>query len=170
MLFAASPFFLQPARPRFCRWRFCRTSLTENEANSPGQDTGNIGSVLLKGVLTKKSLLQASKQVKAKLPAVAAVRPNPVRHVTITKALGGMQEPGFSTVTVWLIQQALLEQLFEPMFSWHSCAFRPGRRAHERAGVAHAHALPFEVLIFFQRFCSSGAQEIHGGGLCPQRS
>jgi len=88
-------------------------------------------------------------------------RPNPVRHVMITKSVCAMQNPGFSTVTDRLMQQALLHQLLDPMFSPHSFGFRPVRP--EMVVAAQTSGLPSQCIIFFQRFCSSGAQEIHGG-------
>ena len=68
--------------------------------------------------------------------------PSPVRRVEIPKSGKGMRQLGIPTVQDRFIQQAMHQVLspqFEPTFSEHSYAFRPGRSAHEAVRAAQVH-------------------------------
>jgi group II intron reverse transcriptase/maturase len=140
-----------------------------DEAGTPRDETENTGSALLKAALTRENLLQAFKRVRANKGAAGmdgldidqtarqlvttwptlreqllqgTYRPSPVRRVTIPKPDGGERELGIPTVTVRLIQQALLQVLqpiLDPTFSKHSYGFRPGRRAHQAVLAAQSY-------------------------------
>lgn len=79
--------------------------------------------------------------IREKLEA-GTYRPSPVRRVEIPKPSGGVRLIRIPTVQDRLIQQAIHQVLsleYEPRFSEHSYAFRPGRSAHDAVKAARGH-------------------------------
>ncbi len=86
-----------------------------------------------------RSIVKTAEYLRAHWPRIresfldGSCRPLPVRRVQIPQPDGGTRELGIPMATDRLIQQALLQvlqRIIDPTFSEHSCAFRPGRRAH----------------------------------------
>lgn len=78
--------------------------------------------------------------IKARLLA-GKYPPQGVRAVDIPNPKGGTRQLGIPSVVDLLIQQALLQQLmpiFDPLFSYYSYGFRPGRSAHHSIKTARA--------------------------------
>lgn len=112
----------------------------------------NKGAPGIDGVMTEdfgKDLARELEQLKKELESWT-YRPRPVRAVEIPKPQGGTRQLGIPCVRDRVVQaalKALLEPIFEPLFSEHSYGFRPGRNQAQAVEAAERYVRRGKIFV-----------------------
>jgi retron-type reverse transcriptase len=96
--------------------------MIKNRSVAAGLDQAPICNITLSGILRLANELRLHKY-----------KPNPIRRVAVTKLSGRFSPLGIANFKDKIVQKSLfliLNPLYNPLFSYNSHGFRPGKSIH----------------------------------------